>query len=156
MAIDSFNINGTLEKYDYNGLENKLEIDTTLSEAGKCADAQAVGEKISELSGLKLLYIGVYDANFGSVTSNAGAGVTNFNITCTNSEIVKAIAKGWTVNAMVLSGVGAFGNPYSHYARNVSTSGNNVTFEISSNAMNLSNATHTLTVRFVYCVYTAV
>ncbi len=48
-TVKGFNINGTVVKYDYNSLENKLELNDTLSVANAAADAKATGDKIGEL-----------------------------------------------------------------------------------------------------------
>lgn len=51
--IDHFVLsNGDIEKYDYNGLENKPESDDTLSVEGGFADAKKVGEELARLEAL--------------------------------------------------------------------------------------------------------
>lgn len=62
--------NGTVHKYDYSALANapeggtgaNLELDTTLTVEGKAADAKAVGDAISKLSGGNVDYAGVEPA----------------------------------------------------------------------------------------------
>lgn len=47
-TVKGFNINGTVVKYDYNSLENKLELDNTLSVENAAADAKVTGNEIKE------------------------------------------------------------------------------------------------------------
>ena len=54
MSVKGFSFDGgaTVEKYDYNALDNKPAIpvvDNTLSNAGYAADAKSVGDEITEL-----------------------------------------------------------------------------------------------------------
>lgn len=50
MSIKGFKTeNGAVELYDYNSLDGKLELDSTLSQTGKAADAKKVGDEISDL-----------------------------------------------------------------------------------------------------------
>jgi len=48
-AIQGFQLSqgGDIEKYDYNALDNKLELDTTLQISGQAADAKSTGDKIN-------------------------------------------------------------------------------------------------------------
>ena len=54
-AIQGFQLSqsGDIEKYDYNALDNKLELDTTLQISGQAADAAVVGSKFGDLANLK-------------------------------------------------------------------------------------------------------
>lgn len=50
MSVKGFKFNDTVNKYDYNELDNKPTPDATLTKTGQAADAKAVGD---QLSGLK-------------------------------------------------------------------------------------------------------
>lgn len=54
MSVNGFRVNGTIQKYNYNSLDNipKLEIDKTLTENGVPADAKATGDRIRNLQSL--------------------------------------------------------------------------------------------------------
>lgn len=50
MSIKGFQIgNGTVQKYDYNSLDNKLGVDDTLTVTGAAADAKKTGDEIADL-----------------------------------------------------------------------------------------------------------
>lgn len=54
MSVNGFRVNGTIQKYNYNSLDNipKLEMDKTLTEEGVPADAKATGDRIRNLQSL--------------------------------------------------------------------------------------------------------
>lgn len=49
MSVKGFKFNDTVNKYDYNELDNKPTPDATLTKTGEAADAKAVGDQLSEL-----------------------------------------------------------------------------------------------------------
>lgn len=50
MSVKGFKFgSGAVQKYDYNELDNKLELDATLSTSGKAADAKKTGDEITGL-----------------------------------------------------------------------------------------------------------
>lgn len=50
MSIKGFQIgNGTVQRYDYNSLDNKPSVDATLSVTGAAADAKKTGDEINDL-----------------------------------------------------------------------------------------------------------
>ena len=49
MSVNGFRVKGTIQKYNYNSLDNIPVPDTTLSEQGKPADAKAVGDLMNNI-----------------------------------------------------------------------------------------------------------
>lgn len=49
MSVKGFKFNDTVNKYDYNELDNKPTPDATLTKTGQAADAKAVGDQLSTL-----------------------------------------------------------------------------------------------------------
>lgn len=104
----------------------------------------------------RLIAIQQYDADFGSIATNASSGLKTFTVTISSgrlSDITDYRNQGYTISPGILSGSGAYGNPFSYSvtSNNLNTGGSNIV--ISSNAMNLSNGTHSLTVRFIIGIF---
>lgn len=57
MSIKAFNVGGTVQRYDYDALDNKptipaaVTVDDTLTTQGAAADAKATGDAIAAISG---------------------------------------------------------------------------------------------------------
>lgn len=78
-AIQGFQLSqgGDIEKYDYNALDNKLELDTTLQISGQAADAKSTGDKISTIENNLSNLI---DDNSNSATSTWSSNKINGEI----------------------------------------------------------------------------
>lgn len=104
----------------------------------------------------KVIYIFQYDADFGSVNPNQSAGSNDFEMTFseTQMKLIKPYRElGYTISARVVSAQGAYGNGYSfNVTEHTLNSGGN-TLKITSNAMNLSDESHTLIIRFLIAIF---
>lgn len=60
---------------------------------------------------------------------------------------------GYTISARVVSAQGSYGNGYSFSVPNSTLNNGGNTLTITSNAMNLSDESHSLTIRFLIAIF---
>lgn len=94
-AIQGFQLSqgGDIEKYDYNALDNKLELDTTLQISGQAADAAVVGSKFGDLANLKTInkinLVGAINENVDNleILTTAKGDLSELETTSTHSLV---------------------------------------------------------------------
>lgn len=105
-TVKGFNINGTVVKYDYNSLENKLELDNTLSIANAAADAKVTGDKIGEIANaFDVLAIDDYSpktAVFEDVKSDATKNTGKY-MSCGQTTVSEGTSGLWNYYSLDVS-----------------------------------------------------
>lgn len=96
-----------------------------------------------------------YDADFGSLESNQASGIKSFTVTLDSRQmqyINKYREAGYELWTRIVSVSGAYGNAYSYSVTSDTLNSGGNTIKVTSNAMNLSNGSHTLNVRFMIAI----
>lgn len=117
-------------------------------------EALGINTLNTKINANKVIDIIQYDANFGSVASDASTGEKTFEITLDAASISRIAPyknAGFSLSARVISAEGAYGNAYSYYVTGFDSDTNKIT--IKSNASNLSGGAHTLTIRFMIAIF---
>lgn len=90
------------------------------------------------------------------MNADQSAGEKSFTITFSDDQM-RVINRyrnlGYQISARSISAEGAYGNGYSHAVSYDALNSDGNTVTLTSNAMNLSDGAHTLTIRFMIAVF---